>query len=87
MIRAAMETENGAHVRLSASDGVAAFDEMVAAYRERTGREPTDLDELVRAGLLPSLPRDPFDGKYVWVASAGEAPHSTRPDNRPMMVR
>jgi tetratricopeptide (TPR) repeat protein len=56
-----------------------ALEKLVAVFRERTGREPADLGELVQAGLLPALPRDPFDGKYVWVASAGEVQSSANP--------
>ena len=31
-----------------------------AAFREKTGRSPTHLDELVTYGVLPALPKDPF---------------------------
>lgn len=30
------------------------------AFRERYGRAPTQLNELVTSGILPALPRDPF---------------------------
>jgi tetratricopeptide (TPR) repeat protein len=56
-----------------------ALEKLVAAYRERTGAEPVDLSALVRAGLLPALPQDPFGGKYVWVAEANEVRSSANP--------
>lgn len=31
-----------------------------ADFREKTGRSPTHLDELVTYGVLPALPKDPF---------------------------
>jgi tetratricopeptide (TPR) repeat protein len=41
-------------------------------YRERFGRLPADPGELVRAGILPSLPTD-YDGKdYVYDPATGE---------------
>ena len=44
----------------------------VARFREERGYPPLSLDELVSAGLVGSLPADPFGGQYVWDASAGE---------------
>jgi tetratricopeptide (TPR) repeat protein len=55
------------------------LERLVAAYRDLTGREPADLSELVKAGLLQALPVDPFGGRYVWVASAGEVQSSANP--------
>jgi len=56
-----------------------ALEKLVAAYRARTGAGPADLSELVGAGLIPSLPKDPFGGTYVWVASAREVQSSVNP--------
>ena len=42
-----------------------ALDKMVAEYEKRTNRVPTNLRELVRAGLLPGLPVDPLGFVYV----------------------
>ncbi|MCM2334328.1 MAG: tetratricopeptide repeat protein [Anaeromyxobacteraceae bacterium] len=56
-----------------------ALERLVTAFRERTGREPVDLQELVRAGLVARLPPDPFGGHYRWVASAGEVQSSANP--------
>jgi tetratricopeptide (TPR) repeat protein len=56
-----------------------ALEKLVAAYRERAGAEPSDLSALVQAGLLPSLPPDPFGGRYLWVADAQEVRSSANP--------
>lgn len=37
-----------------------------ALFRERTGRQPEDLDELVRAGLLDGIPDDPVGDGFYW---------------------
>ena len=51
----------------------------VARFRELRGHPPASLDELVSAGLVASLPPDPFGGRYVWDASAGEVRSSSNP--------
>lgn len=43
----------------------------VAAFRSRTGRLPMRPDELLRAGLLASLPRDPEDRAYDYEPASG----------------
>jgi tetratricopeptide (TPR) repeat protein len=44
----------------------------LARFRERTGRFPSDLGELVRTGLLREVPKD-LDGKdYLYDPSAGK---------------
>jgi len=43
----------------------------IAAFRERTGRLPAALPELVRAGLLASLPLDPDDRPYMYDPASG----------------
>ncbi|HAR36490.1 MAG TPA: hypothetical protein DCR87_06260 [Acidobacteria bacterium] len=46
--------------------------EAVKKYRERFGRWPADLGQLVRAGLIKEVPKD-LDGKdYVYEARTGE---------------
>jgi hypothetical protein len=37
----------------------------VARYRERFGRDPRSLDELVAARLLPAIPAEPHGGRFV----------------------
>jgi len=39
-------------------------------YRERHGRFPTDLNELVTSGLIEKLPEDPFGSDYQWNADS-----------------
>jgi len=56
-----------------------ALERAVAAFEARTGRPPSDLVELVRAGMVPSLPPDPFGGRYVWDAASREVRSSVNP--------
>jgi tetratricopeptide (TPR) repeat protein len=51
----------------------------VARFREQRGRAPTSLAELVRAGLVESIPEDPFGGRYEWDAAWGEVRSSANP--------
>jgi hypothetical protein len=41
-----------------------ALERAVEAFRARAGRAPFALEELVVAGAVPSIPPDPFGGKY-----------------------
>ena len=47
------------------------LDAAIAAYRERHGRLPKSLDELVRAGIVGALPRDPDGAAYSYDPSTG----------------
>ena len=42
-----------------------ALERAVERYREKTGTAPTDLSELVREGILASIPVEPNGGKYL----------------------
>ena len=42
------------------------LDAAIAVYRERNGRAPLRLVDLVRAGILPSIPQDPDGQDYVY---------------------
>jgi hypothetical protein len=42
-----------------------ALDGLIAEYTKRTGHAPTDLRELVKAGILPQVPVDPLGHPYV----------------------
>ena len=54
------------HLQLLRADAdCETLDKMVAEYEKRTNRVPTNLRELVRAGLLPGLPVDPLGFVYV----------------------
>ena len=56
------------------------LDEAVASFRARHGRSPSRLAELVEAGILPTLPKEPFGGRYELRAD-GKV-HSTGRDHR-----
>jgi tetratricopeptide (TPR) repeat protein len=43
----------------------------IAVYRERNGRAPLRLADLVRAGILPSVPQDPDGQDYVYDPATG----------------
>jgi len=52
-----------AHLRaLEVDEGVTELEKMVAAYTEKMGRRPSSFSELIGAGMLAGVPRDP-DGK------------------------
>ena len=63
------------------------LDRAVAEYRARFGAPPSKLDALVRAGILPEIPPDPFGGEFT--VDAQGVVHSTgrdfrfRPPDRP----
>ena len=42
-----------------------ALERAVERYREKTGTAPTDLSDLVREGILASVPVEPNGGNYV----------------------
>jgi tetratricopeptide (TPR) repeat protein len=50
---------------------VRGLDAAIAVYRERNGRPPQSLDELVRVGIVRALPRDPDGNDYAYDPSAG----------------
>jgi tetratricopeptide (TPR) repeat protein len=50
---------------LQAQEQLERLDALLAAYGEREGRAARSLQELVKAGLLRALPRDPSGAPYV----------------------
>ncbi len=56
-----------------------ALERAMAAYRERTGAAPLALEQLVLAGLVPSLPLDPFGGTYRIDPADGRVRSSVNP--------
>ena len=50
----------------------------IAAWRERTGSFPPDLEALVRAGLMAQVPRDPEGLAYAYDPATGEASSRSR---------
>jgi len=54
-----------AHLRaLEVDQDVTILEQMVAQYRERTGAWPSAMADLVKAGMLRTLPRDPTGRPY-----------------------
>jgi hypothetical protein len=51
-------------IRLEALEGILLLERAVATFSERHGRKPAALDELVEAGILRALPRDPYGGRF-----------------------
>lgn len=47
-------------------ENIAALEAAATLFREREGRVPTRIDELVGQGLLSSLPADPFNMRYTF---------------------
>lgn len=56
---------------LSVRADIQDLDVAIAHYRERMGRPPRALDELVQAGVLPSIPRDPDGRPYAYDPATG----------------
>lgn len=56
---------------------IAMIQRAVEAFRARMAREPRALDELVEAGILASIPEEPFGGDYQ--LAAGRATSTTHP--------
>lgn len=73
-IRGAIE-EHIREARLAAD--LARIDAAAQAYRERIGRAPPSVDDLVAAGLLDAVPSDPFRGHYEIDPATGTARSST----------
>jgi tetratricopeptide (TPR) repeat protein len=58
--------------RNKAALDIEALTRAIAAYRQRFGVNPPDLEELVRVGLLTNLPTDLDGRQYVYVKHSGE---------------
>jgi tetratricopeptide (TPR) repeat protein len=68
-------------VSLQAAADIEELSRIVAAYRQRTGAFPSGWGDLIRAGLLRGVPRDPTGTPYrlipggaVWVEDPGKFP-------------
>jgi hypothetical protein len=57
-IRHLMET------RAAALEAILALEQAVSAFKERSGRMPTDLNEVRQAGLVDEIPVDPYGGTF-----------------------
>ena len=59
----------------------------VAAFERRSGRRPASLLDLVTAGLLPGLPRDPSGGEIRYDFATGTVRSSALGERRPFLER
>lgn len=68
--------------QVKAAMDIKTIKDAIAKFKERFNRNPTDLSQLVRAGLLTSVPKD-LDGKeYLYNPQTGEAKAPTSPWKR-----
>jgi hypothetical protein len=56
---------------LSLSDHIDSLDAAVRTFAAQKGRAPTDLNELVAAGVLVAIPQEPFGGRYGLDSASG----------------
>ncbi len=50
--------------RIDLDDASELLGGLVGRFQDLTGRSPYNLEEIVRAGLMGEIPRDPFGGRY-----------------------
>ncbi|MDI6851121.1 MAG: hypothetical protein QMD82_04200 [bacterium] len=51
-------------IRLKALEGIYTIEKAVEAFREKIGRNPENIQELVKTGFLKSIPEDPYGGEF-----------------------
>jgi hypothetical protein len=61
---------------------IAALKNAVFDFRARTGRNPEDLEALVRAGLIREVPRDFDDKDYSYDPQSGAVDTAVSPWKR-----
>jgi hypothetical protein len=54
----------GIRIRIEALERIAFLERSVDEYGRRHGRPPGELEELVRSGMLRSIPPDPYGGSF-----------------------
>lgn len=64
-------------MRIEALQGVMVLEAAVAAYRQAQGKPPADLNALVDAGILQSLPANPYKTSYVLDPNTGQVKFDT----------
>lgn len=57
--------------RLKALQGIRVLEKAVDGYRKKIGREPVNLDDLIRMHILAELPKEPYGGTY-YIDAHGE---------------
>lgn len=50
--------------RLEALRNIMLIEQAVTVYKEKYGRLPRHLDDLMKKRILPSIPKDPYNGEY-----------------------
>ncbi len=73
-------------VKVRTYAALARVEAAVRAFRERNVRAPLVLEELVRAGLLPVMPRDPSGGAITYDPLAGTVRSTVLGERRPLRV-
>lgn len=58
------KVKNVFEIRKKALVAVKTLDEAIILFRQKRGRLPGDLAELVSAGVIRSIPEDPYGGKF-----------------------
>jgi tetratricopeptide (TPR) repeat protein len=56
-----------------------ALERAAAQFNAVLGRDPFSVEELVVAGLVSTIPEDPFGGRYVWNPQDGKVHSSVNP--------
>lgn len=51
-------------IRIDAFKKILSLEKTVAIYKERNGKQPEKLEELVNAGLIKEVPKDPYGGTF-----------------------
>ena len=58
--------------RIKAFEDILFLTQAVELYRRRMGKPPGSLEDLVRAGIIKGIPRDPYGGRYYYDPSDGK---------------
>ncbi len=59
------KTKQYLNKRLKALELIHELEKAVSKYREKFGRLPAGLDDLVNAGILNAIPEDPYGGEFI----------------------
>ncbi|MEK6724961.1 MAG: hypothetical protein AABY54_00200 [Deltaproteobacteria bacterium] len=51
-------------IRIDAFRKILSLEKAAALYKERNGKQPEKLEELVKAGLIKEIPQDPYGGTF-----------------------
>lgn len=68
--------------RIKAVLDIRALEEALAAYQERYGHRPADLDALARAGIIREVPKDMDGADYIYDSVSGKIEAPTVPWKR-----